>query len=88
MQLRYPDSVTIADQPTDVSTTMTHYKDGGYEDILEEHRHTSDLKYAMKSRSEVPRYKYTKSRTPSEIKEHVLTSDRLKYTIDKVRHLD
>ena len=73
----------VADQPTDVST-MAHYKDGGYEDVLEERRHTSDLKYAMKTRPDVPRYKYCKPRTPTQLKEQVLHSDRLRYTIEKV----
>ena len=83
MHIIYTHHKPISDQPTDVST-MAHYKDGGYEDVLEERRHTSDLKYAMKSRPDVPRYKYCKPRTPAEIKTQVLNSDRLRYTIEKV----
>ena len=66
---------------------MALYKDG-YEDILEERRHKSDLKYSMRTRRDVPKYKYTKPRTPEELKKHVFESDRVKYTVEKVSRLN
>lgn len=72
----------LTDEPTDVSN-MTLYKDG-FEDILDERRHASDLKYSLKSRQNIPAYKYQNSRSPNEIKQHVLQSDRVKYAMEKV----
>ena len=63
---------------------MAQYKDGGYEDILNDRRTHSDLQYVLRSRVDIPHYKYSKPRTPNEIKQAVLTSDRVKYTVEKV----
>ena len=73
----------FSDTPKDVSS-MTAYKDG-YEDILDDRRDKSDLKYAMKARHDVPKYKYTHTRSATQLKDDVLCSDRVKYTIEKVR---
>ena len=54
-----------------------------FEDILEDRRHTSDIKWAMRTR-DVTRYKYNKPRTPAEINAYVLKSDRVKYAAEKV----
>ena len=54
-----------------------------FEDILEDRRHTSDIKWAMRTR-DVTRYKYNKPRKPAEIKDHVLKSDRVKYAAEQV----
>ena len=62
---------------------MAQYKDG-YEDIVEARRHFSDLKYSFKQRQDVPQYKYRKPRTPVELTQNVLNSDRVKYAIEKV----
>jgi len=75
--------VYIPDLPKDVST-LAPYKDG-YTDILDERRHTSDLTFMSRPRVEVPQYKYQTPRSPEEIKQHVLTSDRVKYTVERVR---
>ena len=72
----------MLDWPKDVST-LAPYKDG-YTDILDERRHTSDLTFMSRARVEVPEYKYRVSRSPEEIRQHVLTSDRVKYTIERV----
>ena len=73
----------FTDEPTDVST-MAMYKDG-YEDILEQRRETSDVSYTLRTRHNVPKYKYAKPRTPSQLKTHVMKSDRVKYTVEMVR---
>ena len=62
---------------------MARYKDK-YEDILEDRRHKSDIKYSFKNRSGEPKYKYSIPRTPDDIKEHVLNSDRVKYRVEVV----
>lgn len=72
----------MADEPTDVSS-MAHYKDG-YEDILQERREKSDLKYSLRARPDVPKYKYRNARSPEDLKNHVINSDRVKYTVEKV----
>jgi len=64
-------------------TTLASYKDG-YSDILDERRHTSDLTFMSRARVDVPEYKYRTPRSPEEIKQHVLKSDRVKYTIERV----
>jgi len=74
--------VCISDWPKDVST-LAPYKDG-YTDILEERRHTSDFTFMTRSREDVPQYKYRVLRSPEEIRQHVLTSDRVKYTVERV----
>ena len=76
------DAVFVSDWPKDVST-MAPYKDG-YTDILDERRRTSDLTFMSRARVEVPEYKYRVPRSPEEIKRHVLTSDRVKYTVERV----
>ena len=75
-------AVFVSDWPKDVST-MAPYKDG-YTDILDERRRTSDLTFMSRARVEVPEYKYRVPRSPEEIKRHVLTSDRVKYTVERV----
>lgn len=54
-----------------------------FEDILEDRRHSSDAKWAWHTR-DVPLYKYSKARSPEEIKKHVIQSDRVKYAIEQV----
>ncbi|XP_013398318.1 dihydroxyacetone phosphate acyltransferase-like isoform X1 [Lingula anatina] len=58
------------------------FKDG-YEDILEDRRGNSDLRFAIRSR-EVPAYKYNHPRTSAQIKEYVRKSDRVTFTIEQV----
>lgn len=74
----------LTDPPLDVST-MAPYKDG-FHDILDERRRTSDFTFMSRTRIDVPQYKHRIPRTPEEIKEHVLNSDRVKYTVERVRH--
>ena len=62
---------------------MAPYKDG-FHDILDERRHTSDFTFMSRARVDVPYYKHRIARTPDEIKEHVLNSDRVKYTVERV----
>ncbi|KAL5007949.1 hypothetical protein ScPMuIL_013530 [Solemya velum] len=54
-----------------------------FEDILEERRHTSDIRWVTRSR-EIPTYKYNKPRTSLEIKQNVRASDRVKYAVEEV----
>ena len=70
------------DEPKYVSS-QSHYKDG-FEDILDERRHSSDIKYCIRKRRDVPKYKYCIPREPDDIKRHVLSSDRVQYVIEKV----
>ena len=72
------------DEPVDASNLARH-KDG-FEDILEERRHTSDFKYCIRTRTDIPSYKYCQPRTPEEIKEHVINSDRVKYRVEMVKY--
>ena len=72
----------VSDLPKDVST-LAPYKDG-YTDILDERRHTSDLTFMSRARLNVPEYKYKEPRSAEEIKQHVLKSDRVKYTVERV----
>ena len=58
-----------------------------YEDIIEERRSTSDLKYVLRTRMDLPVFKDRKPRTPTEIKADVLNSDRVKYRVEKVNIL-
>ena len=74
--------VLVSDWPKDVST-LAPYKDG-YTDILDERRHTSDVTFISRTRVDVPEYKYRVPRSPEEIKQHVLKSDRVKYTVERV----
>ena len=55
-------------------------------DILDERRHTSDVSWSLRQR-EVPAYKYNKPRSPAEVKQDVLNSDRVKYAVEKVKRL-
>lgn len=73
----------LTELPKDVSS-MTAYKDG-YKDILDERREKNDLKYALKSRTDVPQYKYVEQRSTTKLKNDVLNSDRIKYVIEKVQ---
>ncbi len=73
----------VADEPADVSNLARH-KDG-FVDILDERRHASDFKYCVRTRTDIPAYKYCKTRTPQQVKEHVINSDRVKYRIEQVR---
>ena len=73
------------DGPNDVST-MGKYKDG-FEDILQERRITSDFKYSLRTRTEIPQYKYNKDRTPAKLKEDVLKSDRVKCASEQVKSI-
>ena len=79
-------SLHFTDEPADASNLARH-KDG-FEDILEERRHSSDFKYCIRPRIDVPSYKYCKPRTPDEIKEHVINSDRVKYRVEMVRSVN
>ena len=74
--------MNVSDLPKDVST-LAPYKDG-YTDILDERRNTSDLTFMSRTRVDVPEYKYQATRSPEQIKQHVLTSDRVKYTVERV----
>ena len=62
---------------------MAPYKDG-FHDILDERRRTSDVSFMTRTRTDVPQYKHCNPRTPEEIKKHVLNSDRVKYTVERV----
>ncbi|XP_059144177.1 dihydroxyacetone phosphate acyltransferase-like [Physella acuta] len=53
-----------------------------FEDILEERRLNSDLRYCCKTRDE-PQFKLNKPRTPAQLKEHVMASDRVQYAIEQ-----
>jgi len=77
--------VIDADWPRDIST-LASYKDG-YTDILDERRHSSDLAFITRTRVDVPEYKYHVQRTASDIKTHVMNSDRVKYTVERVSWL-
>ena len=74
---------SFIDEPVNASNLARH-KDG-FEDILEERRHNSDFKYCIRTRTDIPSYKYCKPRTPEEIKEHVTNSDRVKYRVEMVK---
>ncbi|PVD26429.1 hypothetical protein C0Q70_14106 [Pomacea canaliculata] len=68
-----------ADDPKLVSA---RHKDV-FEDILEERRTSSDLRFAARAR-DVPRFRLNKERPPHKIKEDVLKSDRVQYAIEQV----
>uniref|UniRef100_A0A0B6ZSK3 Phospholipid/glycerol acyltransferase domain-containing protein n=2 Tax=Arion vulgaris TaxID=1028688 RepID=A0A0B6ZSK3_9EUPU len=53
-----------------------------FEDILEERRSNSDARYSLKTR-DVPVFKFNKSRTPAQIIEHVMNSDRVQFAIEQ-----
>ncbi|ESO96500.1 hypothetical protein LOTGIDRAFT_159917 [Lottia gigantea] len=54
-----------------------------FDDILDDRRHSSDFRWFTRSR-DVPNFKLNKPRSPDEIKEHVMNSDRVKYAIEQV----
>lgn len=54
-----------------------------FEDILEERRHNSDLRYCTKTR-DVPKFHLNKPRNPQQIKDHVLKSDRVQYAVEQI----
>lgn len=54
-----------------------------YEDILEERRHSSDFVFCSRTR-EIPKFRLNKPRTPQQIKDHVLKSDRVQYAVEQV----
>lgn len=58
-----------------------------FEDILEPRRNHFDIGFALKSRDSVSMYKYAKQQTRTQVKESVLASPRLKFTIDKVTNI-
>lgn len=70
------------DQPRDVST-LASYKDS-YQDILNERRQDWDFVFMTRTRKDVPKYKYHVPRSPEDIKQHVLNSDRVKYTVERL----
>jgi len=53
-----------------------------FEDILEDRKSTSDLGYVLRKR-DVPKCKLNKERTPSQIKDSVMASDRVQYAIEQ-----
>lgn len=55
-----------------------------FEDILEDRRHTSDVRWSLRTRDE-PVYKNNKPRTINQIMEHVMRSDRVKFAVEQVR---
>ena len=63
---------------------MARRKDG-FEDILEVRKQMNDLKYCLRTRNDVPSYKYCYPRTPVKLKADVLNSDRVKYRVEMVR---
>ncbi|KAL4237809.1 hypothetical protein ACF0H5_002521 [Mactra antiquata] len=69
----------IKDDPRLVSARQKDF----FVDIIDERRHTSDIGWALRQR-EVPAYKYNKARSPAEIKNDVLKSDRVKYAVEKI----
>lgn len=54
-----------------------------FEDILEDRRHASDLRYCTRSR-DVPRFHLNKPRTPQQIKNDVLKSDRVQFAVEQM----
>ncbi|KAK3576755.1 hypothetical protein CHS0354_014568 [Potamilus streckersoni] len=52
-------------------------------DMLDDRRHASDFHYSTRVR-DVTTYKYNKPRSPKDIKDHVMQSDRVKYAVEKV----
>ena len=64
------------------ASQLSRHKDD-YEDIVEERRTQSDVRYVTRSR-EVPTYKYNVSRSHAQLKQHVMKSDRVRYTVEQV----
>ncbi|CAH1793298.1 unnamed protein product [Owenia fusiformis] len=68
------------DNPLKVSNQQ---KDG-YEDILHKRRKTGEFWWTLRTRDDVPQYKWNKPRTPTELKTYVMGSDRVKYAVEQV----
>ncbi|KAK7103571.1 dihydroxyacetone phosphate acyltransferase-like [Littorina saxatilis] len=66
----------------DPKLVSSKHKDN-FEDILEDRRHNSDLRYCSRTR-DVPSFRLNKKRTPQQVKEHVLKSDRVQYAVEQV----
>ncbi|XP_067840194.1 dihydroxyacetone phosphate acyltransferase isoform X2 [Heptranchias perlo] len=62
---------------------MTLNKRDGFEDLMEERRHSSDLRYAMRCYTPVV-YKDLVPRTPSALRSVVLKSDQVQYVIKQL----
>ncbi|XP_078069482.1 dihydroxyacetone phosphate acyltransferase isoform X2 [Mustelus asterias] len=62
---------------------MTLNKRDGFEDLMEERRHSSDLRYAMRCYTPVV-YKDLVPRTPSALRSIVLKSDQVQYVIKQL----
>ena len=54
-----------------------------YEDILEDRRYTSDIAWSMRSR-DLPVYHDYTPRNAKQLREHVMSSDRVKYAVEQV----
>ena len=79
IQTFYYESLLISDDPHLVSSK---HKDV-FEDILEDRRHSSDMRYSTRTR-DVLKFRLNKQRTPQQLKEHVLKSDRVQYAVEQV----
>lgn len=55
-----------------------------YEDILDDRRSSSDLRWSTRTREDVPTYRYNTPRAPVDIKKHVLKSKRVQYVLEKL----
>ncbi|XP_005103445.1 dihydroxyacetone phosphate acyltransferase [Aplysia californica] len=53
-----------------------------FEDILEDRKNGRDIGYVLRTR-DVPTFKLNKKRTPSEVKTHVMASDRVQFAIEQ-----
>lgn len=69
----------LKDDPRLVSARQKDF----FVDILDERRNTSDVSWALRQR-EVPAYKYNEPRSPAEVKQDVLNSDRVKFAVEKI----
>uniref|UniRef100_A0A4W3H8S5 Glyceronephosphate O-acyltransferase n=1 Tax=Callorhinchus milii TaxID=7868 RepID=A0A4W3H8S5_CALMI len=71
----------LASEPSQRNPTLS--KRDGFEDMMEDRRRCSDLKYAMRYYTPVL-YKYLVPRTPSVIKSVVLKSDQVQHVIKQL----
>ncbi|XP_041353504.1 dihydroxyacetone phosphate acyltransferase-like isoform X2 [Gigantopelta aegis] len=55
-----------------------------FTDCLDDRRHSSDLKWSFRPIDTATSFKQVTPRTPEEIKQHVMNSDRVKYTVEQV----
>ncbi|XP_074649512.1 dihydroxyacetone phosphate acyltransferase-like [Tubulanus polymorphus] len=76
------DSWIREDDPVRASTTSRH-KDA-YEDILDERRHSSDIRFVTRSHKNAPSFKYNIPRTPKQLIDHVLKSDRVSHVAEQI----